>query len=348
MRAQHVNSLSLPLLRDDASSLVLPFRTISQPHISNGVILPFPIARRSRLLACTALLSTLFLTLLLLRDATTSLDYPYNKDHDTAPTRSIQAPLPVPAPSPKSQWCQYNDCLKGRWAPRNPPFNNLANFQQAYKNGQEPIWSRAPIPSPSISGLEFTDEERAVLEEQRLVDLMNYVWVPTEGAGKMKNWNPEDFVVQMLRTPGGLILIGDSISQQHSHALGYSLRAADIRFDHNPSHLPLHTHQGVHMHVLRPNDPTTLRLLARAGVPESRLLRPIITMVEDHMLIHEQDIRAITEQLGASPDYYWYHDFKRVEGWEQFLEDAARPRDGEEGTVTEDTVLVMNGGAHVS
>jgi len=47
-----------------------------------------------------------------------------------------------------------------------------------------------------------------VLEEQRLVDLMNYVWVPTEGAGRMKKWDPEEFVVQMLRTPGGLILIG--------------------------------------------------------------------------------------------------------------------------------------------
>jgi hypothetical protein len=172
----------------------------------------FPMARRTRLLACTALLSTVFLTLLLLRDATTSLDYPYNKDDDTAPTHSIQAPLPVPAPSPKSEWCQYNDCLKGKWAPRNPPFNDLADFQQAYKNGQEPIWSRAPIPSPSISGLEFTDEERAVLEEQRLVDLMNYVWVPTEGAGKMKKWDPEEFVVQMLRTPGGLILIGGESS----------------------------------------------------------------------------------------------------------------------------------------
>ena len=102
------------------------------------------------------------------------------------------------------------------------------------------------------------------------------------------------------------------------------------------------------MHALRRNDPTTLRLLARAGVPESRLLRPILTMVEDHMLIHEQDIRAITEQLGASPDHYWYHDFKRVDGWEKFIEDAARPREGEEATVIEDTVLVMNGGAHVS
>jgi hypothetical protein len=60
--------------------------------------------------------------------------------------------------------------------------------------------------------LEFTDEERAVLEEQRLVDLMNYVWVPTEGAGKMKKWDPEDFVVQMLRTPGGLILVGGESS----------------------------------------------------------------------------------------------------------------------------------------
>ena len=102
------------------------------------------------------------------------------------------------------------------------------------------------------------------------------------------------------------------------------------------------------MHALRRNDPTTLRLPARAGVPEPRLLRPIITMVEDHMLIHEQDIRMITEPLGATPDNYWYHDFKRVDGWEKFIEDAARPREGEEGTVTEDTVLVMNGGAHVS
>ena len=129
--------------------------------------------------------------------------------------------------------------------------------------------------------------------------------------------------------------------------MGYSLRAADIRFDHNPSHLPLHSHKGVHMHALRRNDPTSLRLLARASVPESKLLRPIITMVEDRMLIHEKDIRAITEQLGASPDHYWYHDFKRVNGWEQFIEDAARPREGEEATITEDTVLVMNAGAHV-
>ena len=168
-----------------------------------------PMARRTRLLACAALLSTLFLTFHLLRDATRSFDqshHPY--DYGTSPTKSVQVHLPVPAPSPKSEWCQYNDCLKGKWVPRNPSFKNLAEFQEAYKNSQEPIWSRAPIPSPSISGLEFTDEESAVLETQRFLDLMNYVWLPNDGMGKMKNWDPEEFVVQMLRTPGGLIMIG--------------------------------------------------------------------------------------------------------------------------------------------
>jgi hypothetical protein len=103
-----------------------------------------PMARRTCILACAALLSTLFLTFRLLRDATASFDqshHPYG-DFRTSPTH--QAPLPVPAPSPKSEWCQYNDCLKGKWVPRNLSFKNLAEFQEAYKNNQEPIWSRAP------------------------------------------------------------------------------------------------------------------------------------------------------------------------------------------------------------
>ena len=182
-----------------------------------------PMARRTRVLACAALLSTLFLTFRLLRDATTSFDQSHHPYGDFATSPTHQAPLPVPAPSPKSEWCQYNDCLKGKWVPRNPSFKNLAEFQEAYKNNQEPIWSRAPIPSPSISGLEFTDEERAVLETQRFIDLMNYVWEPTEGMGKMKKWDPEEFVVQMLRTPGGLIMIGG----QYTFFFGFSDESVD-------------------------------------------------------------------------------------------------------------------------
>ena len=71
-------------------------------------------------------------------------------------------------------------------------------------------------------------------------------------------------------------------------------------------------------------------------------------MLEDHMLIGEEDIRAITERLGAPKVYTWYHDFQRVEDWETFVKNASTPRRGEEKTVTEDTVLVMNAGAHAS
>jgi len=37
-----------------------------------------------------------------------------------------------------------------------------------------------------------------------------------------------------------------------------------------------------------------------------------------------------------------------VEGWEEFLANAAQPREGEENSVTEDTVFLMNAGAHWS
>lgn len=70
-------------------------------------------------------------------------------------------------------------------------------------------------------------------------------------------------------------------------------------------------------------------------------------MLEDHMLIGEYDIRQITGKLGAPKEYAWDHDFQRVEGWEEYLRNASRLLEGEESTVTEDTILVMNAGAHV-
>lgn len=132
------------------------------------------------------------------------------------------------------------------------------------------------------------------------------------------------------------------------HSLGYLLNQGDIEFDSDLPHLPLHDHKNVHQLTLKPDIPKTLDLLKRSGVPASRLARPVVTMLEEHMLIHEPAIRAITERLGASKSYFWYHDFQRVDGWEDFVKNAAAPREGEEGTVNKDTVLMMNAGAHVS
>ena len=80
---------------------------------------------------CPRTLLYFFLTFHLLRDATLSFDQSHDPyDYGTSPTNSVQAHLPLPAPSPKSEWCQYNDCLKGKWVPRNRSFKNLAEFQE--------------------------------------------------------------------------------------------------------------------------------------------------------------------------------------------------------------------------
>lgn len=106
-------------------------------------------------------------------------------------------------------------------------------------------------------------------------------------------------------------------------------------------------HKNVEQHTLTKGAPSTDYLLDKAGVPVSRLDRPILTFLQDHMLIGQREIREIAAQLGAPEEYPWYHDFQRVKGWEEFVREASLTRKGEENTVTEDTVLLLNGGAHV-
>lgn len=156
--------------------------------------------------------------------------------------------------------------------------------------------------------------------------------------------------LRLLTTPTDhvFVIATDSITQQHYYALNYALNQANIVFDANHPSLPLFDHENVNQHTLKKDNPITQRLLERAGVPASRLDRPITTMLEDDMLIHEQDIRAITGRLGAKKEYNWTMDVQRVEGWVEFVRNASRPRRGEEDTITEDTVLLMNAGAHVT
>lgn len=297
--------------------------------------------------AFTVVASVLFFVFFVWRPTPPKLPIPsHDTDSGIIPSDDIENPNTAPSniPTPISPWCDGDECSRGSWKPRSPPFTSLADFQTAYANRQDGTWSRCPSVAPP--DVNRTEEERQRADEKRIIDLNNWVWNPS--SGKMKQWDPEAFLVRCLRSPGGVILIGDSISQQHFHGLGYSLRMADIQFDVDPPYLAQYNHKNVHQHVLKPGAPSTKRILERAGVPESRLKRPVITMLEDHMLIGEEDIRTITERLGAPKVYTWYHDFQRVEDWETFVKNASTPRRGEEETVTEDTVLVMNAGAHWS
>ncbi|KAG6874288.1 hypothetical protein C0995_001513 [Termitomyces sp. Mi166 len=246
---------------------------------------------------------------------------------------------------PKDNWCQPNECAEGRWEPRQPPFTALEQFQEAYANRLDVLWKGcSAIPDPNLGPKKVST--KGSVDEIRLMQVMNWTWTPY--VGELRKWDAEEFMVRLLKSPGGLILIGDSITQQHNHALGYLLNQANLDFDRNPPHLPMYDHKNVRQLLLKPHDPLTRKVLERAGVPESRLKRPVVTMLEEHMLIGQRDIRAITERLGASKDYYWYHNFQRVPGWEKYVEDAVKPRPEEEGTVTEDSLLLMNAGAHWS
>lgn len=138
--------------------------------------------------------------------------------------------------------------------------------------------------------------------------------------------------------------LADSISRQHWHAIYYTFRHLNITFDSNPKHLPLAGTPNVEQFVLKKDSAMTKILQEKAGVPQSRMERPFFTLLEDHMGLGEPDIRTITH---AKPDYHWFHKFRRVEGWEDHLKWLAMSREGEEDSVTEDTLVMINAGAHV-
>lgn len=305
-------------------------------HLFNLSCPGYPMSPLRIRLAVSVLLVGLF-TLLILYCGIQSTDSKVHSDDvlrgDTSADNSSTTFFP---------WCSPLECTTGRWEPRQPPFRSMDEFRVAYANRQDHVWKgcRAP-PDPSKNS-----SDQGKVDEDRLMKVMNWTWTPY--IGKMKEWNAENFVIRLLKSPGGLILIGDSITQQHHHALGYLLGQSDFRFDIDSPELPMYNHKNVHHAVLKPDDPKSRLVMERANIPASRMKRPLFTMLEEHMLIDERDIRGITERLGASPSYHWYHDFQRVDKWEEFVANASRPREGEEDIVTEDTILLMNAGAHWS
>lgn len=138
----------------------------------------------------------------------------------------------------------------------------------------------------------------------------------------------------------------DSLTQGHDHAFGSYLQEAGIAFDTNPNHLPLD--KSIRTHILRPGHPLTLELQKRAGVPNSRLDYPIFSIIEEHLLVHEPDLRFLTGLYGAKEGWGWFLDsMKRADDWEAFFRWVTAGRPDEEDTVTGDTILLMNTGAHV-
>lgn len=107
-----------------------------------------------------------------------------------------------------STLCQYNECLKGRWVPRDPPFESLEDFQKVFAARGSTKWSKCNIADPP-KGVTRTPEEKERLEQQRVVDIMNWVWQPARG--EQVPWDADDLVVRLLKTPGGLVIMGGAL-----------------------------------------------------------------------------------------------------------------------------------------
>lgn len=116
------------------------------------------------------------------------------------PPENITHPAPIP-------WCKPDECSTGRWMPRDPPFTTIGQFQAAYANRLDRLWKGChAIPTAKPR----TPEELDKANEDRLMKVMNWTWTPY--AGQMRPWDADEFMIRLMRSPGGLILIGGKSS----------------------------------------------------------------------------------------------------------------------------------------
>ncbi len=103
--------------------------------------------------------------------------------------------------------CEPDECMQGSWVPRDPPLRSLADFHKQY-----PPTHRGNFKICGSEENKREEEDRNRFhkaQEERLIQAANWVWKPTKG--QMRAWNPIDFVVRLLRSPGGVIFSGGTI-----------------------------------------------------------------------------------------------------------------------------------------
>ena len=77
--------------------------------------------------------------------------------------------------------------------------------------------------------------------------------------------------------------------------------------------------------------------------------RPLLTVIQYHLSVNETEIRALTE---GPEDAQWSHGsgrgaHPRVPGFQELVVSLAQPIPEHADTVTKDTVVLFNTGAHV-
>ncbi|KAJ3550756.1 hypothetical protein NMY22_g251 [Coprinellus aureogranulatus] len=229
----------------------------------------------------------------------------------------------LPAPT---RLCESEECFRGRWTPREKPYTSVEEVKP---------WKGCPSPRP-VAAVGWDQEEA---DAKRLLDVINWSWTPDSGI--MRDWNAEAFVVRLLRSAGGLIIVGDEMSDQYFSSVVVLLRQAGIILGLQDEEDRPH----IHSYFLNPEDARAGSLISLAGVPASRTERPVVTLIENAFLVSLDELRGIANRVGATSDYIsWSSPFPQADKWPAWVDVVSTPKKSDESSYPEDTILVMNTG----
>ncbi|KIY43884.1 hypothetical protein FISHEDRAFT_77807 [Fistulina hepatica ATCC 64428] len=248
----------------------------------------------------------------------------------------------------------YKTLEEGWWIPRLPPYepgdlDNLWNGR--YRTTRNALEGQTG--------------------EQRALDLLNWVW---SGYGEAEERPWEEWVLRLLNSNGGLIILGDSISLQQFELLERTLptdfyvhrASTEVYCLEPPTYAPSHLRI-----LLSPDSPIANALMNMSDwyIPRERFLRPIVTFIRTDSLFEsaEELVLVRDDIVLASANEGWHAgigDWEICRGiknfvfmaWRSHVEDATkgytvkptneRPEEYWEGR--QQSVLVVNTGAHFS
>ncbi|KAF5346805.1 hypothetical protein D9758_015729 [Tetrapyrgos nigripes] len=267
------------------------------------------------------------------------------------PSEPLKLPPPPPTPEDLEEqryfpYCPPSKCAYGHWIPRPTPFTTFEEAHKAIIYNKNDPGPGLPDPHPPTGeGVEYTEEEKKERGRTRVLEMANWVW--QSDFGEVVKFDVEEFVVRLLRSPGGLIIVGD-----------FKLNENIPSFPFNTITHPYHFHptvaggggkgEGTHVYqfALNLDHPPCQELVKRFGIPLERAKRPILTHIVDQTLIRPEELNKV---FRTEFGYVHKHKYTQVEGWEGVVAGMVKPREEEkDGGVVEESLLVLSSGAHWS
>ncbi|KAL8277445.1 hypothetical protein RQP46_010167 [Phenoliferia psychrophenolica] len=237
------------------------------------------------------------------------------------------------------------DSLDGRWTPRVPPYESLDDFTLGDERGR-------------VEAQECISPTGADLE--RTLAVANWVWTPNHCA--MRPWDAEAFVVECLKMPNGIFLVGDSISGLQLKAMGSTIGQGKdsllLRQQPRQHRVAWKKEPGGESKFVNPTHPFYTKLLESGRFSASRLERPIVTRLASYHLISNELLVDFFNAAGGNSTtgrnttrYDWGNDHDFVLSVEAAMAsyDVVADEDGvargtDEASVP--TVVIINSGAH--